>query len=118
MDINNTAFELAGKMNKPRKFQLGDPVIHKSTGLCGTVEAVESYGTADGQIIGVALLSGKHIRGLRREEFALHHPGPEQIRTQSQGMVTTASTTDKGEDVIIVRIEGPVSTASILNELS
>lgn len=118
MDINSTAVDLAGKLNKPRAFQLGDPVIHKSTGLCGTVEAVESYGTADGQIVGVALLSGKHIRGLRREEFALHHPGVEQIRAQSQGVVTTASTTDKGEDVLIARIEGSISTASILNELS
>ena len=118
MTLNDKAFEVAGKMNKPRPFQLGDPVIHKSTGLCGIVESIERIGNTDGQMLTVALLSGKYIRGLRREEFGLHHPSGAQVREQSRGMGTTAATTDVGEDVIITRIEGPISTRSILDELS
>jgi hypothetical protein len=64
--------DVADKMNKILPLKLGDAVIHIATGLCGHVNAVESYGTTEGQMVSVLLLSGKHIRGLRREEFGLH----------------------------------------------
>lgn len=115
MDINRTTVELAGKLNKPRPFQVGDPVIHKSTGLCGWVEAVESYGTTDGQMLTVKLISGKYIRGLRREEFGLHTAGPEQVKAQAPvGQFSGAH-----ENVANApKLEGSISTASILDQLS
>ena len=113
MTLNDKAVEIAGKMNKPRPFELGDPVIHKSTGLCGTVEAIERIVNTDGQMLTVALLNGKHIRGLRREEIGLHHPSGAQVRAQ---LPHGESVTVQPEQVA-VKIEGPISDASILDEL-
>lgn len=126
MTLNDKAFEVAGKMNKPRPFQLGDPVIHKSTGLCGIVESIERIGNTDGQMLTVALLNGKHIRGLRREEFGLHHPGAEQVRAQRSGQTepqwvkpTPANPQPITVDGTAVwECVGPISTRSILDELS
>jgi hypothetical protein len=71
----------ANKKLMPLK--IGDPVIHKATGLCGIVEAVESYGTTDGQMLTVALLNGKRMRGISRDEFGLHTAGAQQVKEQA-----------------------------------
>lgn len=113
MSIKAKVEETLEKLNKLRPLALGDKVIHKATGLCGTVEAVESFDTVGGQIIGVALLNGRHIRGLRREEFALHTPGLEQIREQGVKLVEAASEIQRES----IKLTGPISDRSILNEL-
>lgn len=113
--INDTTVEFANKLNKPIALKLNDAVIHKVSGLCGRVEAVESYGNTDGQMIAVLLYNGKHIRGAQRQEFALYTASPAQQRAQAP---VTASQTERGEEIIRARMEGPISEASILDELS
>ena len=108
--------------------KIGDPVIHKATGLCGTVEAVESYGTTDGQMLTVALLNGKRMRGICRNEFGLHTAGPQQVKEQTAGVtgdtmpIWKERTTEDPQPVTIDGTVpwtnvGPISDASILDEI-
>lgn len=114
MNFDSTVLEIAGKVNKILPLALGDAVIHKATRLCGHVSAVESFGSTNGQMVSVLLLNGKTIRGLRREEFGLHKPGPEQIRAQRPRVVETPTPTQEN---LQVTLNGPISDISILDEL-
>jgi hypothetical protein len=102
--------------------KIGDPVIHKATGLCGTVEAVEFYGTTTGQMLTVAMLCGRRMRGISRDEFGLHTPGAAQIKAQTppQWAVPTAEnsqpiTVDQMGNVF--HNMGSISDKSILDEI-
>ena len=102
--------------------KIGDPVIHKATGLCGTVEAVESYGTTDGQMLTVALLSGKRMRGISRAEFGLHTPGALQIAEQTHPK-WAVPTPENPQPITVDQVGnvreciGSISDASILDEI-
>lgn len=98
---------------KLRPLAVGDPVIHKATGLCGTVEAVETYSTTDTQMVSVALLNGKRMRGIRREEFGLHAAGVAQRAEQQPKDVRE----DAARTLWPTEFAGPISDASILSEL-
>ena len=102
--------------------KIGDPVIHKLTGLCGRVEAVESHSTTDGQLLTVALLSGRRMRAIPREEFGLHTAGAAQRAEQTapQWAVPTSEnpqpiTVDESGNVW--HNMGPISDKSILDEI-
>lgn len=111
--IEEHLIDITGKINKLRPLGVGDRVIHKSTGNCGTVTAVESYSRTEGQMVSVELLNGKKMRGIPRMEFGLHTPSIAQIRVQSfQPTVTT-----KMQEAISVKLDGPISNISILDEL-
>jgi hypothetical protein len=114
MSFNNTAVQVADKMNKPRPFVVGDPVIHKSTGLCGHVEAIEKISGIDNQLLTVSLYNGKRMRSIRREEFGLHTASSTQIASQRP-----APARKEAPEVAApsVRITGPISEASILDQL-
>jgi hypothetical protein len=102
--------------------KIGDPVIHKLTGLCGRVEAVESHGTTDGQLLTVALLSGRRMRAIPREEFGLHTPGAQQVREQTHPVWAVPTADDPHPITVdqsgnIWKNMGPISDESILDEL-
>ena len=114
MEIQAHITDLTDKINKLRPLELGDPVIHKATKLCGHVCAIESYQRVEGQIISVALFNRKTMRGISRLEFALNTPSLEQMRAHALNLqaVTTGA-----QEAISVALEGPVSDVSILDEL-
>jgi hypothetical protein len=115
MDITKTV----DKMNKPRAFELGDPVIHKLTKVCGFVEAVERIGGADYQTLVVRLLNGNYMRGIRSTEFGLNSGLQRTVaaaldpRTaqQAEAKAGMAFSWDGSAPT------GPVSDRSILDEI-
>jgi hypothetical protein len=116
-NFDKKVLEVAARVNKMRPLALGDAVIHKMTGLCGHVEAVETFGSTQGQMVSVRLISGKLLRGLRREEFGLHTAGPEQVRAQAPKETVLAVLHDTQEAWVSAKIEGTILGDSILDEL-
>jgi len=114
-DVNRKVLDVAAKINRLIPLKLGDKVIHKVTGLCGTVSAVESYERTDTQMVSVDLLNGKSIRGMRREELGLHTPGAEQVRAQTPA--APAGKYDLEAQYCTRALKGPIIGDSILDEL-
>lgn len=99
--------EVTDKLNPLRPLELGDPVMHKPTRLNGYVEALETQPGIDATLVTVRLESGKVMRGLRREEFALHH-----FKPAIQFAMPTA-----GASPALEKLEGAISAESILDQI-
>ena len=104
------------------QLKIGDPVIHKATGMCGTVEVVEFYGTTQGQMLTVAMLNGRRMRGISRDEFGLHTPGAAQVKAQTapQWAVPTPENPQPitvNQTVNVWHNMGPASDKSLLDEI-
>ena len=96
--------------------EVGQPVIHTITKLCGTVEAVEHYSTSNRQLLTVRLLSGKYMRGIPRQDFRLHTAGPAERAVQC-GSIDQEGESGEAFDNDDQLRDRPVSEDSILGEL-
>jgi hypothetical protein len=96
--------------------EVGNPVIHTLTKLCGRVEAVEHYGASNRQLLTVRLLSGKYMRAIAREEFRLHTAGPAERKAQCAPLDLGGEAGEMFDNDGRLR-DRPVSEDSILGEL-
>jgi hypothetical protein len=96
--------------------EVGNPVIHTITKLCGTIEAVEHHSTSSRQLLTVHLLNGKYMRGIPREEFRLHTAGPAEREAQC-GHIDLGGEAGEAFDNDGRLRDRPVSEESILGEL-
>lgn len=97
--------------------EVGQPVIHTITKLCGIVEAVEHYGTSNRQLLTVRLLNGKYMRAIAREEFRLHTAGPAERDAQTADVQARHKRYIQDEAILDTKLEGSISDKSILGEL-
>jgi hypothetical protein len=90
----------------------GDKVMHRSSGAHGVVTAIETIG--DVLTLSVECTDGRMLRGLDRKEFAF--PGEEAYTTPPPAPTAAAAHAHAAEPM--PKIEGEISTESILEKLS
>ncbi len=108
MSQNETPEKTGAKENIA---QPGDQVMHRSSGVHGVVTAVETIG--DVLTLTVECTGGRMLRGLDRKEFAF---AGDEAYTPPPAQTVAAPVGAAAEPM--PKIEGEISTESILEKLS